>query len=160
MEAKTDRLSPSAPIGNINLEQRLEEKINDVNSSNNSINNIKQMITYFKAKNTKSKKKYVNYKPLTTILKGFDTIGIIATRSYSITLKITGIGLIVLLISTTSGCALSIGNNVLYGIIINKYNKYRKHYEKDQKIIKSFDKLYRKSLQEDTIDKSEYEKSL
>ena len=40
-----------------NLEQRLEKKLNDVNSFSNLINNIKEMITYFKEKNNKSKKK-------------------------------------------------------------------------------------------------------
>ena len=58
MEAKTDRVYPSAPSENNDLEQRLEKKINDVNSFNNHINNIKEMITYFKDKNHKSKKKY------------------------------------------------------------------------------------------------------
>ena len=52
MEQKTDRLYPSAPLlENIVLEKRLEEKIIDVNSFNNHINNIKEMITYFKDKN-------------------------------------------------------------------------------------------------------------
>ena len=42
MEAKTDRLYPSAPLEkDINLEQRLEKKLNDVNSFNNHNNNIK-----------------------------------------------------------------------------------------------------------------------
>ena len=45
MEQKCDRLYPSAPLENIDLEQRLKKKINDVNSFNNSINNIKEMIT-------------------------------------------------------------------------------------------------------------------
>ena len=40
---------------------------------------------------------------------------------------------------------------------MQKYNKYKKLYEKDQQTIKSFDKLYRKSLQDNLIDKSEYE---
>ena len=58
MEAKTDKLYPSAPLlENIDLEKRLEKKINDVNSFNNHISNIKEMITYFKDKNNKSKKK-------------------------------------------------------------------------------------------------------
>ena len=44
---------PSAPleIENDDLEQRLEKKLNVVNSFNNSINNIKEMITYLKDKN-------------------------------------------------------------------------------------------------------------
>ena len=56
MEQKTDRLYPSAPLENIDLKQRLEKKLNDVNSFINHINNIKEMITYFKDKNHKPKK--------------------------------------------------------------------------------------------------------
>ena len=56
MEQKTDRLYPSAPLENINLEQRLEKRLSDINSFNNHINNIKEMITYLKDKNNKSKK--------------------------------------------------------------------------------------------------------
>ena len=56
MEQKSHRLHHSAPLENIDLEQRLERKINDVTSFNNHINNIKNMITYFKDKNHKSKR--------------------------------------------------------------------------------------------------------
>ena len=65
MEQKTERLYPSGPFEkNIDLEQRLEKKLNDVNSFNNSINNIDEMITYFKDKKHKSKKKDTkNIKP-------------------------------------------------------------------------------------------------
>ena len=115
------------------------------------------MINYFKDKNNKSKKKYKKYKTITTILKSFDTFVIIATTSISITLSPTGIGLIVIPISTASACALSIGNKVLNEVIINKYKKYKKQHEGDQLTIKSFDKLYRKSLQGNTIDNTEYE---
>ena len=48
MVQKCDRLYPSAPLENIDLEQRLEKKISDVNNFNNHINNNKEMITYFK----------------------------------------------------------------------------------------------------------------
>ena len=57
MDQKCDRLYPSAPVENIDLEQRLEKKLYDVNSFKNDINNIKERITYFKDKNNKSKKK-------------------------------------------------------------------------------------------------------
>ena len=115
------------------------------------------MITYFKDKNNKSKKKYKKYKTLTTILKSFDTFVIDATTSSSITLSLTGIGLIAIPISTATACGLSMGNKVVYEIIINEYNKYKKQYEKDQQTIKSFDKLYRKSLQDNIIGKTENE---
>ena len=57
MEQKNEKLYPSAPLlENIDLEKRLEKKIIDVNSFNNHINNLKEMITYFKDKNHNSKK--------------------------------------------------------------------------------------------------------
>ena len=158
MEVKTDKLYPSAPLlENIDLEKRLEKKINDVNSFNNHISNIKEMITYFKDKNNKSKKRYKKYKTLDTVLESVDSIVIIGVTSTSITLSVTGIGLIVLPISAGIACALSLGSKILHKLIINKYNKYKKQYERDQNTIKSFDKLYRKSLQDNIIDKTEYE---
>ena len=156
MEAKTDKLYPSAPLEkDIDLEKRLEKKINDVNSFNKHINNIKEMITYFNDKNHKSKKKYKNYKTLNTILESVDSIVSIGAASTSITLSITGVGLIVLPISAGIACTLSLGNKVLPKIIINKYNKYKKQYERDQLTIKSFDKLYRRSSQDNVINKNE-----
>ena len=115
------------------------------------------MITYFKDKNNKSKKKYKNYKTLNTVLESVDSIVIIAATSTSITLSITGIGLIVLPISAGIGFGLSLGNKVLHKLIINKYNKYKKQYERNQQTMKSFDKLYKTSLQDNIINKTEYE---
>ena len=157
MEAKTDRLYPSAPLENNDLEKRLEKKKKDVNSFNNHVNNIKEMITYFKDKNNKAKKKYKNYKTLNTIIESVDSIVIIATTSTSITLSITGIGLIILPISAGIACTLSLCNKVLHKLIINKYNKYKKQFDRDQQTIKSSDKFYRESLQDKVIDKTEYE---
>ena len=103
------------------------------------------MITYFKDKNNKSKKKYKIYKTLNAVLESVDSINIIGATSTSITVSVTGIGLIVLPLSAGIACTLSLGSKVLDKVIINKYNKYKKQYEKDQNIIKSFDKLYSKS---------------
>ena len=115
------------------------------------------MITYFKDKNNKSKKEYKNYKTLNTILESVDSIVIIGATSTSITLSVTGIGLIILPISAGIACTLSLGNKVLHKLIINKYNKYKKLHEREQQTIKAFDKLYRKSSQDNVIDKNEYE---
>ena len=74
MDQKCDRLYPTAPLlENIDLEKRLGKKINDVNSFNNHIINIKEMITYFQDKNNKSKKRYKNYKTLNTKLESVDS---------------------------------------------------------------------------------------
>ena len=154
---KTDRLYPSVPLENNDLEQRLEKKLNDVKSFNNPINNIKEMITYFKDKNIKSKNKYKKYKSLNTILDSIDSIIIIGATSTSKTLSITGIGLIILPISAGTACTLSLVNKVLQELIINKYNIYKKQFEIDQQTIKSFDNLSRKYLQDNLIDKNEDE---
>ena len=63
MDQNCDRFHPSAPLEkDSNLEQRLEMKLNDVNSFNNHISNITAMIAYFKDKNNESKKRYTNYR--------------------------------------------------------------------------------------------------
>ena len=158
MDQKTGRLYPSKKFEkDIDLEQRLEKRLNDVKSFNNQINNIKGMITYFKDKNNKSKKKYKKHKTMTTILKSFDTIVFVSTTSSSISLSLTGFGLIVIPILSSVACDLSITNKVLYETVMQKFNNFKKLYEKDQQTIKSFDKLYRKSLQDNMIDKNEYE---
>ena len=115
------------------------------------------MITYFTDKNNKSKKRYKKNKTLTTILKSFDTFVIIATTSNSITLSLTGIGSTAIPISSAKACVLSIGKKVIFEIVINKQNGYKKQYERFQQTMKSFDKVYRISLQDNVIIKNEYE---
>ena len=60
-------------------------------------------------------------------------------------------------ITAGNGCSISIANKVLHKSIINKYNKYKKQYEKDPQHIQSSHNLYRKSLQDIIVDKKEYE---
>ena len=99
------------------------------------------MITYFNDKNNKPKKRYKNYKTLNTILESVDSIVITGATSTSKTLSVIGIGLIVLPISAGIVCTLSLGNKVLHKLNINKCNKYKKQYDRDQQTIKSFDNI-------------------
>ena len=126
MDQKWDRIYPSAPLENDDLEKSLDKKLNDVNSFNNHTNNVKEMITYFKDKNHKPKKRYKNYKTLNTLLESIYSIVIIGATLTSIALSVTVIGLIVLPKSAGIACALSLGNKVLHNLIIIKYNKYKK----------------------------------
>ena len=151
MDQKTERLYPSEPLKNIDLEQRLEKKLNDVNSFNNHINNIKERITYFKDKNHRSRKIYKKYKTLNTVLDSVDSIIIIGATSTSITLTITGFGLTILPITDGTACTLSLGNEVLHQLMINKYNIYKNQYERDPQTFKFLDTLYRKTLQDNVI---------
>ena len=156
MNQKCDNLYPSAPLENIDSEQRLEKKLNDVNFFNNSINNLEEMITNFKDKNNKSKKRYKNYKILDTVLESVDSIVIIGATSSRITQSVTGFGLIILPQSAGNACTLSLGNKVLHKVIISKYNKNKKQYERDQQTFNSFDKLYRKNSPDNIFDEIEY----
>ena len=90
-------------------------------------------------------------------MKSFDIFVIIATTSSSITLSLKGIGLIAISISTATACGLSIGTKVVCEIFISKYNKHKEQIERDQQAIKSFDNLYRTSLENNAIDKNENE---
>ena len=64
------------------------------------------MITYFKNKNHKSRKKYKKYRTLNTILESVDSIVINGATSTSISLSITGVGLLILPISARIACTL------------------------------------------------------
>ena len=114
MEQRSDRFYQSAPREIQDLERKLEKKLNDVSSFNNHINIIKEMITYFKDKNHKSKMGNRTYKTLNTMLESVDTIGIIGATSNSIFLSIICIGLIVLPISAGIPCTLSLANKVIH----------------------------------------------
>ena len=69
---------------------------------------------------------------LTTILKSFDAFVNFARTSISFTSSLTGKGFIVIPISIGVACRISIGNKVIYEIVMQKYNNYRKQYENDQ----------------------------
>ena len=62
MTTPTLRLYQSRLLEKIDIERRLQKKMNDVNKFNKSIKNIKENITNFKVKNYKSKMKCKNYK--------------------------------------------------------------------------------------------------
>ena len=78
------------------------------------------MTIYFKDKNHKSKKEWKNCKTLNTILESVDTIVVIGATTTSVTLSVTGDGVIVVPISSGVASALSLANKVLHKMILNK----------------------------------------
>ena len=88
------------------------------------------MNNFFKDKTYKSKKRYKRYKMLTTIVKSLDTFVVIATTSSSVTLSVTRIGSIVTPISTGVPCGLTFCKKLIYKIIVQKYIRYKKQYQK------------------------------
>ena len=125
MEQETTKVYPCSPLltPDQDLEQRPEKKVNDAISFNNSTNNIKEINTYFKDKNHKSRKKCKKCEMLTTILKSIDTNVNISSSSCSIVISNPEIGLLIVPISTGIACKLTISNEEIYEIIMQKYNK-------------------------------------
>ena len=94
---------------------------------------------------------------MSIILKIVNSFVNIASTSSSITLSLTGLGLIILPFSTGIACSLSLCSKTLPEVFLDKYKKYKKQYKKAEHTIKSFDKLYRKIWKDNLIDKNEYE---
>ena len=95
------KLHPSVPIAPFtNVEWRLEKKTNNIKNFKTSINNLKEVIIYFKDENRRTKKGYKNYKVLPSIFETIDNFVIIATTSSSATLTMTSFGMPVIPIST------------------------------------------------------------
>ena len=84
------------------------------------------MITYFIDENHESKKRYNKYKTLNSELESVDSITIFGATSTSITLSITGVGLVILPISAGIACILSSGNKVIH----KKNQKQRQQVQK------------------------------
>ena len=86
-------------------------------------------------------------------MKTVDTSVIMATTSSSVTLSLTGFGLLVIPISSGFACGLTLTIQVLYELIMNKHNDFEKYYERAQQTVDSCDKLYEKCSQDNVIDK-------
>ena len=80
----------------------------------------------FQRQKQQLQKEFKNYKSLNTVLKSVDSIIIKGVTSTSITLSITGVGLILLPISAGIVCTLSLGHKIIHKLLINKHNKYKK----------------------------------
>ena len=137
LNTHTVKLYESVPSENNDLEQRLDLKLNEVNSFNNSITKIKERITYFR--DHKSRKKFNNYKTLTSVLESMDTVVIIGATTMSVTLSVIGVGLMVKPKSAGIAGTLSLGNKAKHKRVMNKNRTCKKQYEKDQRAIESVD---------------------
>ena len=102
-------LVPSTHLeSNTNVEEELKTTINDINSFNNSTNNQTQIVKYIKDENRKSKKRYLKYEILSTLLKTNDVFVIRAKTSNSVTLSHTSDALLAIAFSTDHDCGISL----------------------------------------------------
>ena len=117
------------------INKRLQSEIQKVNSFNNSIQNISLMMKYYEMEENKNKKKYTKYNLINYLINSTDGLIIIGTTSASVTLSITGEGIIVVPITAGVGCAT--------GILVKICSRYLK---KKSKIINLITLLFRRLL--------------
>ena len=152
-----ERLYPNLE-NNFNWEEIINKKLKEVNSFNNSINNINLISKFYEEEYKKLKKKHNKYKNLNKILNTIDSVAIISTTSTSITLSLTGYGLIIVPITAGCGCLMTIASKIISEFLKKKEKSYLEKYTLSHNTLNDFRKLYQKSLEDNTIDQNEYKK--
>ena len=153
--------SPPAPYDvesmiNKHLQSALQSELQKVNSFNNSIQNISLMMKYYEMEENKYKQKYNKYKLINNLINSLDGIIVIGTTSASISLSITGVGIIVVPIAAGVGCTTGILVKICSSYLKKKEQNYKLKYTIIQKTLDDFRQLYVASLKDNCIDEKEY----
>ena len=138
------------------INKRLQSELQKVNSFNNSIQNISLMMKYYEMEEKKYKQKYNKYKLINNLINSLDGIIVIGTTSASISLSITGVGIIVVPIAAGVGCTTGILVKICSSYLKKKEQNYKLKYTIIQKTIDDFRQLYVASLKDNCIDEKEY----
>ena len=143
---------------NFNWEEIINKKLKEVNSFNNSINNINLISKFYEDEYKKLKKKYNKFKTLNKLLNTIDSITIISTTSTSITFSLTGFGIITIPIIAGVGCTLTIASKIISEYLKTKEKSYLEKYTLSHNTLQDFRKLHQKSLEDNIIDQNEYKR--
>ena len=149
--------SPPAPYDvESMINKHLQNELQKVNSFNNSIQNISLMMKYYEMEENKYKQKYNKYKLINNLINSLDGIIVIGTTSASISLSITGVGIIVVPIAAGVGCTTGILVKICSSYLKKKEQNYKRKYTIIQKTLDDFRQLYVASLKDNCIDEKEY----
>ena len=151
-----ERLYPN--LNENNWEEIINKKLKEVNSFNNSINNINLISKFYEEEYKKLKKKYNKFRSLSKILNTTDSIIIISSTATSVTFAVTGFGVFTIPIIAGIGCGVTITSKVLFEYIKTREKHYLEKYTLSHNTLNDFRKLYQKSLEDNTIDQNEYKK--
>ena len=137
-----------------NLDMRLKE----INSFNNSIQNIKEIQNFYNHEAKKYKKKSKIYKLINCLIQSIDGISVLAVSSTCVTLSVTGVGLVVVPIASGIGAGLCIISKIAGEYLKRKEQHNIKKYTLAGRTLHDFCKLHSKCLEDNKIDLSEYNK--
>ena len=153
----TPTASPPAPYDvESMINKHLQSELQKVNSFNNSIQNISLMMKYYEMEENKYKQKYNKYMLINNLINSLDGIIVIGTTSASISLSITGVGIIIVPIAAGVGCTTGILVKICSSYLKKKEQNYKLKYTIIQKTLDDFRQLYVTSLKDNCIDEKEY----
>ena len=94
----SEKLYPS-----LQQDQNLDLRLKEINSFNNSIQNIKDLQNFYNHEAKKYKKKSKIYKIINSLIQSIDGVSVLAVSSTCVTLSVTGVGLVVVPIASGIG---------------------------------------------------------
>ena len=137
-----------------NLDMRLKE----INSFNNSIQNIKDIQNFYNHEAKKYKKKSKTYKILNGLIQSIDGVSVLAVSSTCVTLSVTGVGLVVVPIASGIDAGLCIISKIAGEYLKRKEQHNIKKNTLAGRTLNDFCKLHSKCLEVNKIDLNEYNK--
>ena len=105
----------------------LDLRLKEINSFNNSIQNVKDIQNFYNHEAKKYKKKSKIYKIINGLIQYIDGVLLLGVSSTAITLSVTGVGLIVVPIASGIGAGVSIISKILNEYLKKKNNKILKN---------------------------------
>ena len=84
-------------------DQNLDLRLKEINSFDNSIQNIKDIQNFYNHEAEKYKKKSKTYKIINGLIQSIDGVSVLAVSSTCVTLSVTGVGLVVVPIASGIG---------------------------------------------------------
>ena len=136
----------------------LDLRLKEINSFNNSIQNIKDIHNFYNHEAKKYKKKSKQYKLINCLIQSIDGVSLLGVSSTAITLSVTGVGLIVVPIASGIGAGVSIISKIPNEYLKRKEQHNIKKYSLAGRTLHDYQKLHSKCLEENKIDLNEYNK--
>ena len=108
-------------------DQNLDLGLKEINSFNNSIQNITDIQNFYNHEAKKYKKKSKIYKIINGLIQSIDGVSVLAVSSTCVTLSVTGVGLVVVPIASGIGAGLCIISKVAGEYLKKKNNTILKN---------------------------------
>ena len=136
----------------------LDLRLKEINSFNNSIQNMKDIQNFYNHECKKYKKKSKTYKIINCLIQSIDGVLLLGVSPTAITLSVTGVGHFVIPIASGIGAGVSIISKIPNEYLKRKEQHNFKNYTLAGRTLHDFCKLHSKCLEDKKIDLNECNK--